>query len=180
MMRVRMVAWLILCSVLLPPVAGSAQAQSAASAKTFLNSIFRLYENSGKGTPYSSRYLHASLHSLIRADLKAADAASEVPWPLDADIICDCQEWGGIWIHKMDIKLVGTERAIAVVSFDFETPDNRSSSDVRSMRYTLVAEHGEWRIYDVEDLSRAIESGESRSLRKQILKDIESFKIKSP
>jgi hypothetical protein len=167
------------CTVLILPAAQVSCAQDTASAKSFLNSIFKLYENDGKGTPYSARYLHSSLLSMIRADLKAANAASEVPWPLDADIVCDCQEWGGIWVHIMDVKLEKPNRALAVVSFEFETPKNRSNSDLRRMQYTLVAERGEWRIYDIEDLTRTLDPGQSRSLRDQIKKDIADLERES-
>ena len=164
------------CAVLILPNAPLSRAQDAASAKSFLNSIFKLYQNHGNGTAYSPRYLHSSLLSLIHADLKAAKAASEVPWPLDADIVCDCQEWEGIWVHTIEVKLEKPDRALAIVTFDFEAPGNRSKDDLRKMQYTLVPARGQWRIYDVEDLTRTVESDQPRSLRKQILDDIKDLR----
>jgi hypothetical protein len=43
------------------------------------------------------------------------------------------------------------------------------------MQYTLVAERGQWRIYDIEDLSSTFDPDQPRSLRKQIQKDLEEF-----
>jgi hypothetical protein len=160
------------CAVLILHSARISHAQTAASAKSFLTSVFKLYENNDKGTPLSLRYLHSSLLSMIRANLKAANAASEVPAALDADIVCDCQEWQGFWVHSMEVKLEKPDRAIAVVTFEVEAPKNPSTGDFRKMNYTLVTEHGEWRIYDIENMSRTLDSGQSRSLRDQIKKDI--------
>ena len=171
-MRVRRIISFAFCAILILSTVRSARAQDAASAKSFLHSIFQLYENHGKGIRYRLRYLHSSFLSLIHADLKAAAAASEVPWPLDSDIVCDCQEWDGIWVNKMDVKLEKPARARVVVTFYLQSPENRSDGDLRTMQYTLVAERGQWRIYDIEDLSGAHDPAQPRSLRKQILKDI--------
>ncbi len=178
MMLVRWLIVIILWPTFLAPAAAG---QSAVSAKDFLSSIYQLYGNKGHGIPYSPRYIHSSLLFLIHADLKAAQAASEVPWPLDADIACDCQEWDGIWLDKLDVKLEKPERAIVVASFYIYSPENRSGDDRdrREMRYTLLAERGGWRIYDIEDMSRKFDPKEPRSLRRQLRQDIESFKHES-
>ena len=44
------------------------------------------------------------------------------------------------------------------------------------MQYTLVAERGQWRIYDIEDLSPTLDPDQPRSLRKQILMDIKDLR----
>jgi hypothetical protein len=174
-MRVRRFISFAFCTVLILPTARISRAQDAASAKSFIRSIFMLYGNHGNGTTYSSRYFHSSLLSLIRADLKAENAASEVAEALDADIVCDCQDWGGMRVRTMDVRLVRPGRALAVVTFDFGTPVNRSESNLYRMQYTLVAERGQWRIYDIEDLSTTFDPDQPRSLRKQIQKDLEDF-----
>jgi hypothetical protein len=175
-MRVHRFISLAFCAVLILPTARISRAQDAASAKSFIKSIFKLYENHGNGTTYSSLYFHSSLLSLIRADLKAENAASEVAEALDADIVWSCQDWGGgIRVRTMDVRLMKPGRALAVVTFLIGPPGNGSESNLYRMQYTLVAERGQWRIYDIEDLSPALEPTEPRSLRKQIQKDIEDF-----
>jgi hypothetical protein len=161
------------------PSLRTAQAQDATSAKAFVNSIFQLYPNHGNGTPYSSRYFHSSLLALIHADLKAAETAHETPGPLDADIVCDCQEWEGIWIHKIEVNIARPGRAIVTASFDIRGPENRDAIDLRIMRYTLVPEHGQWRIYDIQDLSPWKNAEVHVPLRRGILKDVELFKVES-
>jgi hypothetical protein len=176
-----------LCKLFLIMVSGAlfwsaprdAHAQDAASARAFLNSIFQLYPNNGIGTPYSSRYIHSSLLALIHADLKAAEAAKETPGPLDGDIVCDCQEWDGVWVHKIDVKIVKPGRAIVTASFDIRGPENRDAIDLRIMRYTLVPERGQWRIYDIQDLSPWEDAEVHLPLRKGILKEVQIFRGES-
>ncbi len=174
-MRVRRFISFAFFAVLIPPTARISRAQDAASAKSFIKSIFKLYENHGDGTPYTSRYFHSSLLALIRADRKAANTASEIPEPLDADIVCDCQDWGGMRVHTMDVRLEKPGLALAVVTFDFGMPQNRSDSNLYRMQYSLVAERGQWRIFDIEDLAGTPEPNQPRSLRKQILMDIKDL-----
>jgi hypothetical protein len=161
------------------PVPRIGYAQDAASAKAFISSVFQLYSKGGSGTPYSPRFVHSSLLALIRADLKAAEAAHEAPGPLDADIVCDCQEWEGIWVHRIDVRIVKPGRAIVTASFDIEAPEHRDATDLRNMRYTLVSEHGQWRIYDIQDVSPWEDAEVHVPLREGILKDLELFKRES-
>ncbi len=176
-MRVRRFISLAFCAAFILPTARISRAQDADSAKSFIKSIFKLYENHGNGTPYTSRYFHSSLLSLIRADRKAANAASEVAEALDADVVCNCQDWeGGVRVRTMDVRLTKPGLALAVVTFDFGMPQNRSDSNLYRMQYTLVAERGQWRIYDIEDLSPTLDPDQPRSLRKQILMDIKDLR----
>lgn len=178
-MRLRQVVLVVVSGAFLWPAPRDARAQDAASAKAFLISIFQLYPNHGHGTPYSPRYIHSSLLALIHDDLNAAEAAQEAPGPLDADIVCDCQEWEGIWVHKIDVKIVEPGRAIVTASFDIHAPEDRNAIDLRIMRYTLVPEHGQWRIYDIQDLSPWEDAEAHVPLRMGILKDLEFFKRES-
>src|SRR5215468_6217090 len=75
-------------------------AQDAASAKTLLESAFRLYKNGGKGVDaHSNRYYHSSLKALMTADEKAVrDKGTDIPFARGADMFCDCQEWEGFWV----------------------------------------------------------------------------------
>jgi len=154
-------------------------AQDAASARAFINSIFQRYANGGGGTPFSLRYIHSSLLALIHTDLKAAERAHKIPDAIDGDIVCDCQEWEGIWVHKIDAKIVKPGRAIVTASFDIHALESRDAIDLRVMRYTLVPEHGQWRIYDVQDQSPWEDADVHVPLRRLILKDLEYFKRES-
>ncbi len=111
--------------------------------------------------------------SLIKADMKAA--RTDIPAAGDGDLICDCQEWDGIWIFKMDVRVVNPRRAEAVVSFAVYEPKNRPKDNLRTYKYILIPEHGQWRIYDVEYLSYSAKSDEPSSLREQIRRDIEYY-----
>jgi len=152
-----------------------AQAQNAQSAKTFMQSIFKLYgppQKPGVGAGNEARYLEHSLLTLVKADEMGAEAAHEVPGPLDADLICDCQEWDGIFVRSLTVRKDAKGRTLVDASFDISLQGNRTKGDLRKMRYTLVFVGGAWRIYDIEDLSRSIDPGHSRSLRKEIERDI--------
>ena len=149
-------------------------AQDLNSANLFLKSTFALYDNSGRGTPIDDRYFHSSLLLLIHADQAAAERLSEIPGPLDADLLCDCQDWDGIWDLKMKIAAAGPKRAVAVASFSIVAPPARTKSDWRKTRIILVPEHGGWRIYDIVYLSEE-QPGQPNSLRKQLQQDILSL-----
>jgi hypothetical protein len=156
-----------------------AQAQNAQSARTFMQSIFELYgppQKPGVGADDGARYLEQSLLALIKADEMAAEAVHEVPGPLDADLICDCQEWDGVFVRSLTVRIDANGRALVDASFDITLLQNRTKDDLRKMRYTLVSVGSAWRIYDIEDLSRSLEPGHSRSLRREIERDILDLK----
>lgn len=155
--------------------AAPAPAQTAASARAFINSVLRLLPS--HGIPYSPSYYHSSLLALIHADLKAAEAAHGIPDSIDAEIICNCQEWDGIWLRKIDANLVKPGQAVVTASFDIRAPKDRASIDLRVMRYTLVVEDGQWRIYDIQDLS-PWETGDDAHvpLREGIQNDLDDLK----
>jgi hypothetical protein len=148
-------------------------AQDAESAKAFLNSIFKLYANHGRGISanitgkcgLTTRFVHSSLLALIDANVKAV--GTDVPVACDSDIICGCQEWDGIWVQKMVVTLETPQRAQALVTFSLHAPTNRANNTPRTRRYTLVLENGQWRIYDIAE--------NTRSLRKTIQKEIDDY-----
>jgi hypothetical protein len=152
-----------------------AQAQNVQSAKTFVQSIFKLYgppQKPGISADNEAHYLEQSLFTLVKADEIAAEAVHEVPGPLDADLICDCQEWDGIFVRSLSVRIDAKGRALVDARFDIYLQENRTKDDLRKMRYTLVFVGGGWRIYDIEDLSRSLDPGHSRSLRREIERDI--------
>jgi len=159
-------------AVLLPAIPSAAQ--DAASAKALLTTIFQDYAKGGQGVDYKSGYFHSSLVALANADMKAA--GTDIPVAGDGDPICDCQEWDGIWVLKMDVALVTPQRAQAVVTFAIFAPKDRPKDDSRTIKLTLVPERGQWRIFDIEYLAEPhSEPSAPKTLRQQIQKDIDFY-----
>jgi hypothetical protein len=159
-------------AILLPAIPSAAQ--DAASAKTLLITIFQRYAKGGQGVDYKSGYFHSSLVALANADIKAV--GTDIPAAEDGDPICDCQEWDGIWVLKMEVTLVTPQRAQAVVTFALFAPKDRPKDDSRTIKLTLVPERGQWRIFDIEYLAEPhSEPGAPKTLRRQIQRDIDFY-----
>lgn len=143
----------LLFCVMVP--ACSAQSQDAASAKTFLQSIYARYSKNGPGVkiagPRAARYLHSSLIALLREDAKAA-GPGEVG-VLDGDPLCSCQDWEGIFGLQIDVHEPKADRVEASVSFALLK--DAKPQDKRSLVITLAEEKSAWRVWDVVDHSDA-------------------------
>src|ERR1035437_328502 len=150
-------------------------AQDASSAKSFLESAFRQYSKNGPGVDSTGlkakRYYHSSLIALMQADAKAAGPGN-IGF-LDGDPLCDCQDWDGIFSLKIDIQLESPTRAQSIVSFALFEGQDRDSSSVRKLKITLASERGQWRIYDILNLSQ---SAAPAGLRSELKKDVQDFK----
>lgn len=135
---------------------GSGAAASATpdadAAKAFLASVYKHYGAGGIGVdsvgPDAPRYFHTSLVALLRADQKAA---SPDVGAIDADPVCACQDWNGIWNLAIDVKIDAPDRATAKVSFYLADPKDNPKDSLRKLDITLAAENGAWRIYDIAD-----------------------------
>jgi hypothetical protein len=154
--------------------AGAAGAQDAGSAKAFLESAYQHYGKGDKGInqtgPEATLYFHSTLIALIKADIKAV--GDDIPIAVDADLLCDCQDWNGIYDLKIDIQPDGANRAWANVSFALSDDKHRKSDSWRKLRFHLAAENGQWRIYDIFDGS----GSEAQSgLRSKIQKELEFY-----
>lgn len=151
--RVRRFVAIALCAVAFLQAADSS-AQDADSAKTFLVSVYQHYQNDGAGIetvgPQAGLFFYSTLLALMRADEKAA---SPDIGAIDADPVCACQDWDGIWDLQIDVHQQTPERAKAGVSFALTAPKGRSSDALRKLLVTLAAEDGAWRIYDIVDLT---------------------------
>jgi hypothetical protein len=160
-------------------------AQDAASAKAFMNSAFKLYQNHGDGIygkhgndrELMKRFIHSSLLALIDKDIKTVAAAGTdiIPYAGGGDLICDCQEWDGIWVSHMDVNVENPQRAQVIVSFALYEPKNCPKDDLRVLKYTLVPEHGQWRIYDITDMNPSPDASEAKSMREGLQKEIASY-----
>lgn len=133
----------------------SLRAQDSASAKAFLSNIYSHYSRGGKGIefdgPESNRYFDSSLLALEKADVKA-NGPGNVP-AVDADPICGCQDWEGIWNLAIDVRIESPQRAIANVSFSLFNPKDRPAGESSKLQFTLLKHDGEWRIWDILDES---------------------------
>jgi hypothetical protein len=75
----------------------------------------------------------------------------------------------------MDVKVENPQRAQVIVSFALFEPKNRPKDDLRVIKYTLVPEHGQWRIYDIAVLNPAPDASEAKSMREGLQKEIASY-----
>lgn len=156
--------------ILLTAPAIPAVAQDAASARTFLQSVYALYAKNGKGATLTSRYYDSTLLRLVTTDNKLNAGEIGV---LEGDPICDCQDWAGIWDLKIEVERQGQSQALANVTFALTAPNGRKQADLRKLQITLVQERGQWRIYDILDES---DPKAPFDLRKELEKDIASLR----
>jgi hypothetical protein len=152
-MRARIILLLLLLVPTLPLPGG---AQDIDSAKTFVESLYGHYHAGGRGIDFTgagaNQYFSSNFIRLMRADQKAV--GSDMPVYGDADPICDCQDWEGIWQLKVTVQMTGKDTADAAASFAVTDP-RKSAGGQRSVRFRLVQEHGGWRI----DESCAVDKG---------------------
>jgi hypothetical protein len=171
-MRFSLLFEFVLLVCLLVPT-GSARAQDAASAKTFLQSMYARYSRNSPGVevagPHAARFLHTSLIALIRKDARAV-GPGEVG-VLDSDPLCACQDWDGIFDLRIDMRQAKADHAEALVSFSVfknAKPQHRSSLVI-----TLATEKGAWRVWNVVDRS---DPKFNFDLRRELQKEISSLR----
>jgi Protein of unknown function (DUF3828) len=152
--------------------AGLSSAQPNDSPRNFLASIYRNYENGGNGIGIgngsASRYFTSSLLALVRADATAAGPGNV--GAIDADPVCACQDWDGIWDLDINVRTRTPGFAEADVSFSLSPPQRRLGSDSRRLSIKLISEHGGWRIDDIIDRT---DPKNPFALRKALIEDIE-------
>ena len=172
---------LVLCLVASCLAAGTvpARAQDAASARSFLESVYRLYGKGGKGValsgPQARRVFDASLLALMRADEKA-NGPNQVG-VLDGDPLCSCQDWDALRDLKIDAEMQAAGRVVAHVSFALFAEKNgtidEAGEDRRRLEISLTSQQGQWRVYDVLDRS---EPEHPFRLRSELSKEIQTLK----
>jgi|SRR5580658_9840074 hypothetical protein len=150
-----------------------ARAQDPQPAKAFLTEIYQVYQHGGKGANLresgARRYFHSSVLELLREDAEA-DGPENVP-AVDYDPICGCQDWDGIWGLKIDVTAESAGKAEARVSFRLLGPNYNGRRFLKKLIVSLVAERGQWRIYDIVDESDQLQVF---AMRKLLVDDIES------
>ncbi len=111
--------------------------------------------------------------TLIDKDIKTVAAAgTDIPYAGDSDPICDCQDWDGIYALHMDIKVESPKLAYVTASFKLFDHGTPPDTEMRTIKYTLVPEQGQWKIYDIALLAPAPDANEAKSLREGIQKEI--------
>jgi hypothetical protein len=134
--------------------ADSAMAQDASSAKAFLVEAYQHYSKDGSGIsvygPHARRYFHSSLLDLVQVHDKVM--GSDLG-EFDGDIICSCMDWGGIFDLRINVQIENAQRATATVSFFLYDGAEREQNSLRRLKFTLVPEQGQWRIWDINDYS---------------------------
>jgi hypothetical protein len=154
--RIRLIVSFLAVAICDCPMAPHANAQDANSAHQFVESLYKLYANNASGGvpssgPHARLYYHSSLLALMRADEKAAGPG--YVGAIDADPVCGCQDWDGIWNLKIDIQMQDVSHATARVSFALNAPGSAIKDHQRRILFTLVAENGAWRIWNIRDES---------------------------
>jgi len=165
----------IACFVVLCVAVPCAVAQDTDSAKRFVASLYRHYTNHGKGIDFSGskalNYFDASLNALMDADAKAV-GPNELG-VLDGDPICSCQDWEGIWDLKIDVQMLGKDRAKASVTFALFAPKAGAERDSRTLDMTLLRTGSQWRIDNILDKS---DPKAPFDLRAELEKEIRTLK----
>ena len=113
---------------------------------------------------------------LVQTAFFAAYGLIGIPGALDADYFLDAQEYDGVWDLKVEVMMTDPGKAVARVSMKIYSPKNRSgdaSQDGRTFRILLVAEQGEWRIWDLVLIVRGEPDNSWRASLKQ---DIDGFR----
>lgn len=113
------------------------------SAETFVRAIYAGYAAAEAGdaappedgSPMWSRRMAA----LIDRDIELA--GDDLPF-LDADPICNCQDWEGIAVQSVRLRAIGRGRVEATVRFV-------NGGEAQTGRFILIREDGGWRIDDV-------------------------------
>ncbi len=90
---------------------------------------------------------------------------------LDADPVCGCQDFDGIWDLKIEVSQDSPQTARAQVSF--YAFKRRSKDDFSKLVITLAPEHGQWRIHNIVNES---DPGMIWDMRKALEADIASIR----
>ncbi len=134
-----------LAAILAAPVAMTAPAslpKDAASARAFLQSLYRGYRKDGPGAPLGQPGLifEPVLAAAVRKDADEAAAKGDMS-KMDVDPICACQDWEAITPSFGPVTIEG-DRATVTVSFvNFQEPVK--------LHYTLLWTRAGWRVFDI-------------------------------
>lgn len=117
----------------------SGQGADTAGAEAFVRALFDAYNDTsgstGPGNPWS-----AGTQALLDADSEAAQGVGY----LEADPICDCQDWDRLRVTSLAVASTGADSADAVVAFVMGDDGKTTHETLK-----LVREGGAWKVDDI-------------------------------
>ncbi len=134
---------LALCFCVVSSAYAVAPSASPASAEQFLRGLYAKYTPNGKPTPFvypdAKTVADPGMMSLLRHD---RDMSKGEVGAIDADPVCDCQDWDGLKITSLHVTMQGKNAASADLALT-----NAGSSE--KIHFLLVWTKGGWRIHDI-------------------------------
>jgi len=126
--------------------ADTARADDAAGAEAFVRGVYAAYSDApgGTGPDHAVTTYSAELNRLIAAGGPTGEPPN---LGLDADPICDCQDWQALTLTQVAVTPRGAGRAEARVSFT-----NMASPTTQTL--LLVRDPAGWRVDDVRTADR--------------------------
>lgn len=114
---------------------------SNSGAESFVRALYGSYADGDDADPWSGEQVWSRrMHGLVRRDAELADG--DLPW-LDADPICNCQDWEHLTVRSVALSPVRPDGSVeATVRFVNAGEDNTAL-------LKLVREAGGWRVDDV-------------------------------
>jgi hypothetical protein len=137
-------AILVAATALLAQTTFPAAAMPAQSPEQFVRGLYAQYVPGGKPVafdyPEAGRIVDSDMLALLRRDRDLTPKGDE--GVLDADPVCQCQDWGTLKILSMEIKPVDKDRSSATVAFS-------NLDGHQTVRLDLVRVNGRWKIHDI-------------------------------
>lgn len=114
---------------------------SADGAEAFVRALYATYADGGDANPWSgARVWSRRMHALVRRDAELA--VDDLPY-LDADPICNCQDWENLTVRSVALSPVRADGSVeATVRFV------NAGEDTTAL-LKLVREADGWRVDDV-------------------------------
>ncbi|MBX3477786.1 MAG: DUF3828 domain-containing protein [Brevundimonas sp.] len=128
-------------ATLIAMAAPAAQAEDGAGAETFVRALYASYADGDDARPWSGdRVWSARMNALVRRDAELA--TEDLPY-LDADPICDCQDWERLAVRAVALSPVGADGSVeATVRFV-------NGGEDKTALLKLKREADGWRVDDV-------------------------------
>lgn len=129
-------------ALLATPAIHAPAPRDAASARAFLQSIYRHYRKDGPGAQLGQPglYFEPVLAAAIRKDADEAEAKGDMS-KMDVDPFCACQDFGSITPSFGPVAIQGDRATVTVSFLNFEMP--------QTLHYTLAWTQAGWRVFDI-------------------------------
>lgn len=129
-----------------PPVP-MADAVAPNSPEAFVRRLYAVFKDGPGHNPpdwtgrVAGQYFDAEMVALFKRD-RATTPRGDVGL-IEADPICDCQDWGKLTVESVELTAPNANQAQATVAFT-------NFGDHFVMKYDLVNVGGQWRIHDIQ------------------------------